>query len=347
MRRAPLVVLCTAQLMVLLDGTIVNIALPAIGADLRLSADATTWLMTSYYLAFGGLLLLGGRAGDLLGRRRVFLAGLAVFSVASALGGFAATPGLLIAARVAQGLGAAAAAPSILALISVTYTDPRTRGRAMAAYAAMSSVGAATGLVAGGLLTEWLSWRWVLFVNVPLGIAVLVAGARVLRETPRGSGSFDLPGAATVTAALVCLVYGLSSVPAHGWTGGTAPLAFLAAAVFGGLFLAVERRSDRPLLPLAMLADRTTAVGLTAVAAVGATLFVLFFFGSQFAQTVRHTGPALTGLQYLPFSATLLVTAQVVARLAGRVPAARLVPAGGVLAALALARLTTLHPDST
>ncbi|MFB9451905.1 MFS transporter, partial [Dactylosporangium vinaceum] len=253
MKAAPLAVLCAAQLMVLLDGTIVNIALPAVAGDLGLSPGAAQWPVTGYYLAFGGLLLLGGRAGDLFGRRAVFLAGIAVFTAASLAGGFATTAAALIAARVVQGLGAAAAAPSILALIHTAYTEPGPRTRALAVYAAMSSVGAATGLIAGGLLTQYLSWRWVFFVNVPLGAAVLALGVRLLPAPPRRRTPLDLPGAVTVTTALTLLVYSLSRAGSDRWTspGVLAPLA--AAAGLLAVFAVIERRAAAPLLPLSLL----------------------------------------------------------------------------------------------
>src|SRR5215467_9054068 len=206
-----LLVIATAQLMVVLDATIVNVALPHIQRALGFSGSGLEWVVNGYALAFGGLMLLGGRAGDLLGRRRVFIAGLVVFSAASLGGGFATSQAWLLAARAVQGAGAALTAPAALALIATTFPQGQPRNRAMGVYAAMSVAGGAVGLIAGGLLTTYASWRWVLFVNVPIGLAAALAAARVLRESPRQRGRFDLPGAITCTGGIAALVYGLSN----------------------------------------------------------------------------------------------------------------------------------------
>ncbi|WP_051105556.1 MFS transporter [Parafrankia discariae] len=345
--RLPLLVLCAAQLMVLLDGTIVNIALPTIAHHLRLRPDGAQWVITSYYLAFGGLLLLGGRAGDLLGRRRVLLAGMAVFTFASLLGGLASDGGQLLATRAVQGLGAAAIAPNVLALITTTFTDGRARAKALGVYAAMSSVGAATGLIAGGLLTEWVSWRWIFLVNVPIGLAVLAAGPRALREAPRRAGRFDLPGALSVTVGVVLLVYGVSRAGTEGWRDGWVSAALCGAAAALAVFAAVERGSRHPLLPARVIAERARSGAFIMAFGAGAGMFVLFFIGSQFLQGVLHTRPLIAGLEYVPFSATVLVTSQVVARRAGRTRPGWLIAAGGVLAASALVWLTGITAASS
>jgi MFS family permease len=209
--RLALVVIATAQLMVVLDATIVNVALPDIQKALGFSGTGLEWVVNAYTLTFGGLLLLGGRAGDILGRRRVFIAGIILFSVASLLGGFATTQAWLLAARAVQGIGGAIIAPTALSLITTTFPEGPPRNRAMGVYAAMSIGGAAVGLIAGGLLTTYLSWRWVLFVNVPIGVAVALIAPRALTESPRRRGRFDFPGAITSTAGLAALVYGLTS----------------------------------------------------------------------------------------------------------------------------------------
>src|SRR5216683_3702767 len=206
-----LLVLAAAQLMVVLDATIVNVALPHIQRALGFSGSGLEWVVNAYALAFGGLLLLAGRAGDLLGRRKVFIAGLLVFSAASLAGGFATSQAWLLAARAAQGAGAAIVAPTALALITTTFSEGKPRNQAMGVYAAMSVAGGAVGLIAGGLLTTYLSWRWVLFVNVPIGVAAALATPRVLSESRRQRGRFDLPGAVTGTTGLATLVYGLTS----------------------------------------------------------------------------------------------------------------------------------------
>jgi MFS family permease len=271
-------VLCAVQLMVLLDGAIVNIALPTISGALRLEPDDASWVVTSYYLAFGGLLPLGGRVGDLLGRRRVLIAGTVLFTVASLLGGLAGSGTMLLVTRVLQGVGAAAAAPNVLALLTTTFTDPRARARAIAVYAVMSGVGIATGLTAGGLLTEWVSWRWIFLVNVPLGLAVLALAPRVLAETarrrdasafPAGPGStdemdvagwidqtgrvrgtrrpvggFDLAGAVLVTAGITTVVYALARVQSAGWSDPWTRGSFGLAALCLLLSARVEARGD-------------------------------------------------------------------------------------------------------
>ena len=206
-----LLVIATAQLMVVLDATIVNVALPHIQRALGFSGTGLEWVVNAYALAFGGLLLLGGRAGDLLGRRKVFIAGILLFSAASLVGGFATTQAWLLAARAVQGVGAAIIAPTALSLVTTTFAEGPPRNRAMSVYAAMSVTGGVVGLIAGGLLTTYASWRWVLFVNVPIGIVVALAAPRVVGETARHRGRFDLPGAVTGTGGLVALVYGLSN----------------------------------------------------------------------------------------------------------------------------------------
>src|SRR6201986_2064369 len=206
-----LAVIATAQLMVVLDATIVNVALPHIQGALGFSGSNLEWVVTAYALAFGGLLLLGGRAGDLLGRRGVFIAGIVLFSLASLIGGFATSQAWLLAARAAQGIGGALAAPTALSLIAVTFSEGPARNRAMGVYSAMSVAGGAVGLIAGGLLVQYLSWRWVFFVTLPIGLVIALAAPRVLPESSRRRGAFDLPGALTGSAGLAALVYGLSS----------------------------------------------------------------------------------------------------------------------------------------
>jgi MFS family permease len=212
-----LAVICTAQLMVILDATIVNVALPSIQRGLHFSLDNLVWVTTAYSLTFGGLLLFGGRTGDLFGRRRMFLIGIALFSVASLVGGFAQTDVWLIVTRAAQGAGGAIASPTALALITTNFPEGPSRNRAMGVYAAMSGAGAAVGLLAGGLLTDLASWRWVLFVNVPIGVAVLVIGPRVLRESARSDLRLDIPGVVAVTGGMGLLVYGLTNAATHSW----------------------------------------------------------------------------------------------------------------------------------
>jgi len=251
-----LLVIATAQLMVVLDATIVNVALPDIQRALGFSGSGLEWVVNAYALTFGGLMLLGGRAGDLLGRRRMFIAGLLLFSAASLLGGFATSDAWLLAARAVQGAGAAIIAPTALALITTTFAEGSPRNRAMAVYAAMSVAGGAVGLLAGGLLTTYASWRWVLFVNVPIGLVAALAASRVLRESePQRGGRFDLPGALTGTGGLAALVYGLSNAAttADGvshWGDAKVVAALATSVVLLAAFAVIELRSVNPLLPM-------------------------------------------------------------------------------------------------
>ncbi|HZC40942.1 MAG TPA: MFS transporter, partial [Streptosporangiaceae bacterium] len=256
-----LLVIATAQLMVLLDATIVNVALPHMQRALGFSGSGLEWVVNSYALAFGGLMLLGGRAGDLLGRRKVFIAGLLLFAAASLAGGFATSQAWLLAARAIQGLGGALVAPAALSLITTTFAEGKARNRAMGVYAAMSVAGGAVGLLAGGLLTTYASWRWVLFVNVPIGLAAALAAPRVLRESPRQRGRFDLGGAITGTGGVTALVYGLANAATSPdgtthWGDAKVVASLAASAVLLGAFAVIETRTGHPLLPVRLLADR-------------------------------------------------------------------------------------------
>src|SRR6266849_2840362 len=256
-----LVLIATAQLMVVLDATIVNVALPHVQKALGFSGTGLEWVVNAYALTFGGLLLLGGRAGDILGRRRVFIAGMVLFSLASLLGGFATTQPWLLVARAAQGVGAAVIAPTALALITTTFPEGPPRNRAMGVYSAMSIGGAAVGLMAGGLLTTYLSWRWVMFVNVPIGVLVALIAPRALAESPRRPGSFDFPGAITSTLGVAALVYGLTSAAtsqngvSH-WGDTKVIVALTAAVVLLAAFIVIEARSEHALMPLRIFRNR-------------------------------------------------------------------------------------------
>src|SRR5262250_2222577 len=285
-----LVVLAAAQLMVVLDATIVNVALPHIQRALHFSGTNLEWVVNAYALAFGGLLLLGGRAGDLLGRRKMFIAGLLLFSAASLAGGFATSEAFLLAARAVQGAGGALVAPAALSLITTTFPEGPPRTRAMGVYAAMSIAGGAIGLIGGGLLTTYASWRWVLFVNVPIGAAVALAAPRVLAETPRRRGQFDLPGAITGTGGVAALVYGLVSAAttpdgASHWADAKVIAALSAAAVLLAAFAVIETRSRNALLPVRLLRDRNRTGAYLSYAGVGIFIFSMFFFLTLFMQT--------------------------------------------------------------
>src|SRR5215472_10311716 len=328
-----LLVIATAQLMVVLDATIVNVALPYIQRALGFSGSGLEWVVNGYALAFGGLMLLGGRAGDLLGRRRVFIGGLVVFSAASLAGGLATSQAWLLAARAVQGAGAALTAPAALALIATTFPQGRPRNRAMGVYAAMSVAGGAFGLIAGGLLTTYASWRWVLFVNVPIGLAAALAAPRVLPESPRQRGRFDLPGAITGTGGIVALVYGLvnaaTSPDRVSHWGDAKVVASLAASVaLLAAFAVIETRSKRPLLPVRLLADRNRTGANLVMLCIGTAIFGMFFFLTVFLQSAWGYSALRTGAAYLPLMAGILVASGAVAQLVSRVGARPLLLAG-------------------
>ena len=332
-----LVVIATAQLMVVLDATIVNVALPHIQQALGFSGSGLEWVVNAYTLTFGGLLLLGGRAGDILGRRRVFIAGIILFSLASLLGGFATSQAWLLSARALQGVGGAIVAPTALSLISSNFPEGQPRNRALGVYSAMSIGGIAVGLLAGGLLTTYASWRWVLFVNVPIGIAVVLLAPRVLGETQRHPGRFDLPGAITGTAGLAALVYGLSSAAttANGvshW-GDTKVLASLAAAVaLLASFIIVEARSPHALMPMRIFSNRSRSGAYLIMLCVGTALFGMFFFLTIFVQTVWGYSALKTGIAYLPIVAVIMVGAGVSTQLVPRIGARPLLLAASATA---------------
>ncbi|HEX9354219.1 MAG TPA: MFS transporter [Streptosporangiaceae bacterium] len=347
-----LLVIATAQLMVLLDATIVNVALPHIQRALGFSGSGLEWVVNAYTLAFGGLLLLAGRAGDLLGRRRVFIAGLLVFSAASLAGGFATSQAWLLTARAVQGAGAATIAAAALALIATTFPEGPPRNRAMGVYAAMSVVGGAVGLIAGGLLTTYASWRWVMFVNVPLGLAAALAVPRVLSESARQRGRFDLLGAITGTGGLAALVYGLSSAAttpdgvSH-W-GDAKVVASLAASVaLLAAFTVIEARNENPLLPLRLLRDRDRTGANLIMVCVGTAIFGMFFFLTVFMQSVWGYSALKTGVAYLPLTAAIMVSSGAAAQLVPRIGARPLLLAGSPAVAGGMYWLSRLGEHSS
>src|SRR5215468_4879398 len=328
-----LVVIASAQLMVVLDATIVNVALPHVQRALGLSGSGLEWVVNAYAVTFGGLLLLGGRAGDRLGRRRVFVAGLLLFSAASLAGGFATGQWWLLPARAVQGAGGAVIAQNALALITTTFPEGQPRNRAMGVYSAMAGGGGAVGLLLGGILTSYVSWRWVLFVNVPIGLLVAAAARRVLGESPRRPGPVDLAGAVTGTAGVALLVYSLSRAAtgpdgvSH-W-GDAVVLASLAtAAVLLVSFVLVELRSAHPLLPMRVLADRNRSGAYLIMLCIGTAMFGLFFFLTLFSQTVLGYSAVRSGVSYLPFTAAIVTAATMASRLMPRIGARPLILAG-------------------
>ncbi len=313
-----LTVISAAQLMVVLDGTIVNIAMPHIMTDLGFTQDNLSWVVTAYTLAFGGLLLLGGRLGDLFGRRRVFMTGVLVFAGASLLGGLAQTEGMLLGARALQGVGAALASPTALALITTTFPAGRPRNRAMGVYAAMSGAGAAVGLILGGALTE-IDWRWTMFINVPIGVLVALLAPRFLAESERGEGRVDVPGAILGSGGLVALVYGLTHAASDSWSSGVTITSLVLGVVLLAAFLVVESRSSHALMPIRILADRTRGTSFAVMLIVGAGMFAMFYFLGLYIQQVLGYSPLKSGFAFLPFSVGIVVAAQIASALMTRV----------------------------
>ena len=319
-RRSGLVlaIILTCQLMLILDATVMNVALPRIQADLGFSATGLSWVMTAYSLVFGGLLLLGGRAGDLFGRRRMFVAGTAVFTLASLAGGLADSAALLIAARVLQGVGAAMAGPSTLALVTTTFTETKARIRALSLFSAMASGGFAIGLIVGGLLTEWISWRAALFINVPFGLAIVLLAPRFVPEPQRRPAHLDLPGAVTGTLGVGALVFAFTHAASDGW-GNPVTLGSLA----GGLallaaFVAIEARTAMPLVPLRLFADRNRSAAYVNFFLGPMAMMSMFFFLTQFMQDIRHFAALATGFAFLPMAALIFTMSRLVPRLLPR-----------------------------
>ena len=346
-----LAVIATAQLMVVLDATIVNVALPHIQTALHFSGTNLEWVVNAYALAFGGLLLLGGRSGDLLGRRRIFIAGILLFSLASLLGGFATNEAWLLTARVVQGIGGAFAAPTALSLIAVTFPEGPPRNRAMGVYAAMSIAGGGIGLMAGGLLVEYASWRWVLFVNVPIGLIVAFLATRVLPESARRRGQFDLPGAITGSLGLGALVYGLSyaaTTPdgiSH-WGDTKVIVSLVAAVVLLVAFGFIEVRSKQPLVPMRVLRSRDRTGSYLISLCVGTSLFGMFFFLTLFVQNVWGYSALKTGIAYLPLIGMVIVASGVASQLVTRIGARPLMLAGSILSTAGLFWLSRINENS-
>ncbi|MGI8881801.1 MAG: MFS transporter [Jatrophihabitans sp.] len=340
-------VILVCQLMVVLDATIVNIALPDIKTALHFGAEDLSWVINAYTLAFGGLLLLGARAGDILGRKRTFLAGIALFTAASFAGGFATSGGSLLVARAAQGIGGAFASPAALALLMTMFPGGKERTRAIGLYTAVSIGGSAVGLIAGGMLTQWVSWRWVFFVNVPIGIALVMAARLVLTETPRRPGHFDLTGALTSTLGMTSLVYGFVRAATHGWTSTETVGAFAFGVLMLGSFIAVEQRAQAPITPLRLFTDRTRVSSYLVRLLLIAGMFGMFFFLTQFLQDVLGYSALKTGLAFLPLTAMLFAASQLSARvLSERVDPKRLMVGGLILSTVGLWWIAQLSESS-
>lgn len=341
-----LAVILVTQLMVILDATVVTIAMPKIQQTLGFSPSSLSWVQNAYALAFGGLLLLGARAGDILGRRRVFLTGVTVFTLASALGGVAQSAEMLLAARALQGVGAAIAAPAALTILVMTFPEGPPRMKALSYYSLVSSGGGSIGLVLGGMLTDWASWRWGLYINVPIGIALVLVARHYLVETPTRTGRFDVAGALTSTIGITSIVYGLIRVGTHGWDNAPALVAFVAGLVLLAVFVSVERRAEQPITPLRLFLNRDRSLSYVTMLLVVSAMFGMFFFLSQFLQGVLAFTPLEAGLAFLPLTALLFVTVRAVPRLMERVGASRLMITGSVFLVAGMAWLTRIGEDS-
>jgi EmrB/QacA subfamily drug resistance transporter len=316
-----LLLLAATQFVIVIDASIVNVALPSIGKGLHFSQTDLSWVVNAYTLSFGGFLLLGGRMADLLGRRRMFMLGLVLFSLASFAGGIAQSEGWLLAARAAQGLGAAIVSPAALSIITTTFAEGSERNRALGVWGAVVGAGGAAGVLLGGILTSGLNWRWVLFVNVPIGIAAAALAPRTLVESRAedGANTFDIPGAVAVTAGLSLLVYAIVDAVNVGW-GSAATLSKIAGAVvLLAAFLVIERRRRDPLMPFSIFRLRTLRGADTVSLLIGMSLFSMFFFISLYLQDVLHYSPIKTGVSYLPLAVTIILTAGAASQLVTRV----------------------------
>src|SRR5579884_3370951 len=316
-----LVLICLAQFMVVLDATIVNVALPSIQKDLHLSEGSLQWIVNAYTLVFGGFLLLGGRAGDLLGRKRLFLVGLVIFTGASLLDGLASSEGMLIGARALQGLGAALVSPAALSIISTTFAEGAERAKALGVWAAIAIGGSAVGLILGGALTQYFSWPWIFFVNVPVGVIAFTLSLRIVPESRdlEQQRHYDLIGATTVTGGLMALVYAMVSATSDGW-GSAKVIGFLVLSVLLlGSFVAMEARSHAPLVRLSIFRVRSLASANVSMFFAASGMFAMFFFNTLYIQRVLGYHPLKAGLAFLPFTAGIMVSAGLASNFAPKV----------------------------
>ncbi len=339
-----LVIACLAQFMVVLDITIVNIALPSVQRGLHFSASNLQWVVNGYTLVFGGFLLLGGRAADLLGRRRLFVAGVILFTAASLLNGFAQTSGMLIAGRALQGLGGALVSPAALSIVTTTFPEGRERTRALAIWSAIAAGGSAVGLLLGGVLTDVASWRWVFFVNVPVGAIAIALALRFIAESRLESArrSYDLGGAVTVTGGLVVLVFGIVKAQTWGWGSGRAIIDFAVAVALLAAFIVIESRSETPLMRLGIFRIRSLAVGDGALLFVASGMFGMFFFASLYVQEILGYSPLKAGLAFLPVTGGIMLGSGLAQALIGRVGVRTVATVGVTIGGLGLLVLTGL-----
>jgi EmrB/QacA subfamily drug resistance transporter len=344
-----LVLVCIAQFMVILDATIVNVALPSIQHGLHFTASSLQWIVNSYALVFGGFLLLGGRASDLLGRQRLFVAGLAVFTVASLINGIATSSGMLVGGRALQGLGAALVSPAALSIVTTTFAEGAERTKALGIWSAIAAGGGAVGLVLGGLLTETLSWRWVFFINLPIGIAAALLSLRYVANSRAENrpDTADVAGAVTVTSGLLVLVYAIVKAQDYGWTSAkTLGLGALAAVLLGS-FVVIELRSKAPLIRLGIFRLRSLTASNVAMLLVASGLFSMFYFAGIYLQEVLNYGPLKAGLAFLPFTLGIIVGAVASQQLIQRIGIRAVVFIGLALGGAGLLYFTQLSTTST
>lgn len=336
------------QLMLTLDAQVMTVALPTVREDLGFSQAQLSWVPNAYAIAFGGLILLGGRLGDAYGRVRLFLVGTAIFAAASLIGGLAVDPGMLIGARVLQGVGAAVAAPSVLALIITMAKDAAARARGLAYFTATSAIGASAGLILGGLLTDLASWRWGLLVNTPVAILVMFVVARLVRDdAPRRRGKFDIPGAALATAASVSVVWAFLFAADHGWSTPGTGVFFLLAAILVMLLVVIERRADQPLIAIHLLNSRPRVGALINMALILGSHAAMLFMIAQYLQRVLHFSPLAAGVAFLPMTVAIFVVTQWVPALVRHFGPLIPLTLGGVLATASFVLWSTLDEASS
>jgi EmrB/QacA subfamily drug resistance transporter len=339
-----LAAIVTCQLMLVLDATVVNIALSPIQRSLHFSPAGLSWVIDAYSLTFGGLLLLGGRAGDVFGRRRMLMLGLALFTTASLLGGLATTSTWLLIARAVQGVGAAMASPSTLSLISATFEEGPERNRALGIFTAVSAGGGSLGLVLGGALTSWVSWRWVLFINVPIGIAIIALAPRFVPEPPRNGGRLDLAGGALVTAGLGGVIYAFIRLAERGSAGVTIG-SFAAGVVLLAAFVLVQQRRDQPLMPMRLITDPVRGPAYLTILLVPAVMFGIFFFISQYLENQLHFSAIRAGFAFLPLTGLIFASSRITPRLVARIGARPVLLFGLSVLAVASVWISRANPS--